>query len=124
MSAPINRFRTITVDQVDDNALTPVYVCPENNTAIVLMTQVANLTAPTANFSEDLRRITLVLADADNNVKSTLVSEYELLPRDAANILTGKLVIEERERLLARSFGAVDADNVSLTLSVLESRNA
>jgi hypothetical protein len=115
MAAPINRFRTITKKGIS-TSYTVLYTGPENNTAIVLMTQVSN----TTTSPPDPRSFSMKLVDAAGNERATLIENYEIPANDAANILTGKLVIEERERLEVKA----SAGNVDVTISVLESRNA
>lgn len=112
MSAPINRFRTITIDDAP-TSYGMLYTGPENNTAIVLMTQIANTTSSTIEVS-------LKLVDSLGQDRAILVQDYEIPGNDAANVLTGKLVIEEREELQIEA----SVSGISVTLSVLESRNA
>lgn len=112
MSAPINRFRTVSQNQVS-TSYQNIYTGPENNTAIVLMTQVSNTTSDLLTFS-------MKLVDSLGQDRATLVEDYQIPGNDAANVLTGKLVVEEREELLIKASDA----GVSITLSVLESRNA
>lgn len=118
MSAPINVFRSVSRDLTDnviafDAGPTLVYTAPVNNTAIVLMAQIANT-------SSDTITVTFALADQNDGV-SPLVQEFAVPPGDALDTLSGKLVASETQQLHARIHGAGSA---RITVSVLESRNA
>ena len=119
MAAPINVFRSAFISVSDtaiayDGASTEIYEAPLNNTAIVLMAQFANTGA------EDLT-ITFSLVDSSDG-ESQLVSEFAVPVGDAADLLSGKLVLAEGQQLHARKHQAGGAGKI--TISVLESRNA
>lgn len=118
MAEPINVFRSASRDVNDvaiayDEADTLIYEAPVNNTAIVLMAQFAN------TDSTDLT-VTFSLVDSTDG-ESELVSEFAVPVGDAADLLSGKLVVSEGQQLHARKH---QAGAGRITVSVLESRNA
>lgn len=105
MSAPINVFRSTTKElevssiefvpltTVPSDSTSLVYRAPANNTAIVLTAQVAN----TGN--ENLN-VTFALVTGPDEV-SPLVSRFPVAINDAADVLSGKLIVEEGQQLHA-----------------------
>ncbi len=106
---PLNTFRTkpfelTTVTQV-------IYETPQDLTCIVLGAQASNV-------SEEPATITFKLTK--NNVDYILLKEFEIPVNDAAEVVTGKLVVEEGNTLSA----SVSRNNsIVLVLSVLETSN-
>lgn len=111
-TTPINVFKTHTANITTADEV--VYTTPENNTGIVLMAQVANITSSetTVTFSHH---------DATANTTTELVKDFSIPGNDAAGVITGKLVVQEGNSLRA-SASANDA--LKITLSILESLNA
>lgn len=109
--AQINTFRTITADvtTVESTA----YSAPFGITAIILMAQVANVTANsgTVTFTHS----------TSANVNTELVKNYVIPKNDAANLLTGKLIVEQNNSV---KIVAASNNTFKLTMSVLESTNA
>ena len=106
---PLNTFRTIT--RVILSVPQEIYVCPTGVTAIILLAQVSNVvTADAAVTVSHMRQRTA----------TELVKDYEIPPQDAATILTGRLVLEEGDRIRVQS----DTDNaLKILLSLVESAN-
>lgn len=111
MPSQINTFRTITANVT--SVETTVYTAPFGITSIILMAQVANLTANNGNVS--FTHIT------QSNVRSELVKNYKIPKHDAANLLTGKLIVEQN---CSVKISASANGMYNLTMSVLESTNA
>ena len=98
MAAPINVFKSAfkTVNNTTiafGGAGTQIYEAPGNNTAIVLMAQVANT-------GTDPITVTFSLVDSSAG-ESQLVSEFAVPVGDAADLLSGKLVLAEGQQLHA-----------------------
>lgn len=109
--AQINTFRTITANVSTVESV--VYTAPFGITAIILMAQVANITANSGVVS--------FTHTSSSNVNTELVKNYVIPRNDAANLLTGKLIIEQNASIKIVS----TTDNTfKLTMSVLESTNA
>lgn len=111
MPAQINTFKTVTANVT--TLETTAYTAPFGITSIILMAQVANLTANNGNVS--FTHVT------QNNERSELVKNYNIPKHDAANLLTGKLIVEQNNSVTISS----SSNNMyKLTMSVLESTNA
>lgn len=126
MSAPINVFRTFTkrLDNLTD--LEEVYTAPTNNTAIVLMAQVSNNNPPDlADLSIADPNNALVALGVGESDTRFVVHNFLVPPGTAADLLSGKLIVQENEKLMAELLDTPgDSLGVDLILSVLESRNA
>lgn len=109
--AQINTFRTITANVT--NVETTVYSAPFGVTAIILMAQVANVTANSGNVT--------FTHSTSANVNTELVKNYVIPRNDAANLLTGKLIVEQNNSV---KIVASSNSTFKLTMSVLESTNA
>ena len=124
---PLNTFKTKTA-LLGINTQTVVYTAPIGITAIILMAQVANLTTstlPTVSFLHYRNRP--VLADAQGNGRqdgktySFLVKDFQVPVNDAAVPLSGKMIIESLDSVVAYS----DTEGaLQLVLSVLETANS
>ncbi len=124
MAAPINVFKSVTkvltttaIDLDEEN--TRVYTAPGNNTAIVLMAQIANTGSGTANATFSLVKVDPLTS---NTVETPLVSDFPIPQNDALDVLSGKLIVEEGQQLHAKIDSGANA--AVITVSVLESRNA
>lgn len=106
---PLNTFRTkayelTTVEQA-------IYVTPAGLTTIVLGAQASNIGNTAATITFTLRK---------NDTDYIMLKEFEIPPNDAAEVTTGKLVIEEGSSVKA----VVSANNsINLVLSILETSN-
>ncbi len=131
MATPLNAFKTKVWSLRDSDASQGklVYTVPSGITAIVLMAQIANV-------DSDGRAVefSFVNKDVGTGIETPLVQKYGVLPNDAVTPLTGKLIIQEGNQILAYShsvgarqpgppgIGDTD-DSLKLTLSFLESLN-
>lgn len=107
---PLNTFRTIT-RQLTATTQT-LYTCPTGVTGIVLMAQVSNT-------SESLTgRVTF--SHVRQSVATELVKNCPVPLEDARSVLTGRLVLEEGDRITIQA----DAPNtLKIVMSVVESAN-
>lgn len=118
MAVPLNTFKT-TTSIIPEGPITGdsdvIYVVPSGITAIVLMAQVANLDSAehTVTFSHYNR---------DEALTTELVKDFPVYPKDAAGLLTGKLIVEETNRVRC-SASPGSGSNMKLVLSYLESLN-
>lgn len=112
MATPLNVFKTVTYSVTTTNQV--VYTAPVGFTSIILMAQVANITASdeTVTFSH---------FDTSSTVETELVKDFIIPANDAGSLLTGKLVLETGDSIKA-SAGA--NSTLKLTISILESLNA
>ena len=124
---PLNTFKTKTAKVSDGVAsTTTVYTAPVGVTSIVLMAQIANVGTQTETVSFIHFRNRRVLADAQGNgaqpgnVETYLVRNFEIPANDAANPITGKLIIETLDSI--RCIGS-NTSTLQLTLSILETAN-
>jgi hypothetical protein len=106
---PLNSFKTKAVELTTDTAT--IYVTPEGVTTIVLGAQATNISNQPVSV-----RFTLV----KNNTNFIMLKDFEIPVNDAAEVTTGKLVIETGASITA-SAGA--NASVNLVLSILETSN-
>jgi hypothetical protein len=111
MAGQINTFRTVTANVTTAN--TVVYSAPYGITSIILMAQVANITQN--NHSASFTHVS-----SDGN-RTELLKNYTILKNDAANMLTGKLIVEQNNSV---EIAATSNNALKLTMSVLETTNA
>jgi hypothetical protein len=124
---PLNVFKTKTA-VLTTSTTNRVYTAPVGVTAIVLMANAANVdVAQTRLVSFAHYRNLPVLADTQGNggqagnVVTEQVLKFPIPPNDAAGLLSGKIIIEQLDSLIAYS----DAEGaIKLTLSILETANA
>jgi hypothetical protein len=91
-----------------------IYVAPAGYTAIILNAQCANVSANEAT-------VEFKIYDSSANTTNELVKNLTIPGNDAANLATGKLVLESGDKLT----GLSDTNGVlKLTLSYLESLDA
>jgi len=124
---PLNVFKTKTA-LLTTGTTTHVYTAPVGVTAIVLMANAANVDLNNTHlvtFSH-YRNLT-VLPDTQGNggqVGNTIteqVYEYPIPSNNAASLLSGKMIIESLDSIIAYA----DAeDSIKLTLSILETANS
>jgi len=112
MSTSLNTFKSFhetltTTEQV-------IYTTPFGYTTVVLLAQAANTS------SSNGAGVTFISRDGDTSTDIELVESYVIAPTDAAGLLTGKLVVESGNSIVALS----DTNSiVKLTISVLETLN-
>jgi hypothetical protein len=123
---PLNVFKTKTATLTTVTS-TRVYTTPVGVTAIVLMANAANVSSSTHVISFAHYRNLPVLPDTQGNGGQTgatvteQVVDFAIPQGNAASLLSGKLIIESLDSIMAWT----DAENsVKLTLSILESANA
>lgn len=106
---PLNSFKTKAVELTTDTQT--IYTTPEGVTTIVLGAQATNIgNAPVSV------KFTLV----KNATNFIMLKDFEIPVHDAAEVTTGKLVIETGASITA-SAGA--NGSVNLVLSILETSN-
>lgn len=109
---PLNTFRTITRKLTNDK-LVEIYSCPTGVTAIILLAQVSNVSTSTAKISFiHMRQVT----------DTYLVKDARIPKEDALSVLTGRLVLEEGDRIRVKQDIANGAA-LQVVLSIVESAN-
>lgn len=122
---PLNKFLTKTA-VLTANSTATVYTSPIGVTSIVLMAQVANLTTVTQTVSFEHFRYKQILPDAQGFggqpglTSSVLVKNYQIPPNDAANPVSGKMIVEELDSIRAYS---ATTGTCQLVLSILQTAN-
>jgi hypothetical protein len=106
----LNVFRTVTAALTTTPTL--IYTAPATKSSIVLMAQISNVTATTANAT--------VLHVSASNVETELIKQFGIPGNDAAAATTGKLVLEEGTSL---KVSAGENNKLKITLSILETSN-
>jgi hypothetical protein len=128
---PLNTFKTktavLTTSTQGATTSTTIYTAPIGTTAIILMTQVTNITTQTAYISFGHYRRLAVLPDAQGNggqagsTYTPMVVSYAIPKNNASNVTTGKMIIESLDSIRAWSS---TPNSLQITLSVLETANA
>lgn len=118
MAIPLNTFKTTTAvvpegPIIGDSDI--IYTVPNGITAIILMAQVANI-------DSEEHTVTFSHFDRDESLNTELVKDFPVFPKDAVGLVTGKLIVEETNRVRA-SASPGSGSNLKLTLSYLESLN-
>jgi len=106
---PLNNFRTVTA-VIETTELT-IYTVPTGITAIVLGAQCANVTENTA---------AITFKHSKNSVDTELLKGFDIPSDDAANLISGKLVLEEGSAIKASTDNNL---GLKITLSILETSN-
>ena len=128
----LNTFKTKTASLIFTTNTTgtstaTIYTAPIGVTAIVLMTQVTNITSSTQTVNFGHFRRLQVLPDAQGNGGQTgqtytpMVVDYSIPGNDAGQLTTGKMIIESLDSVRAWSS---TPGSLKITLSVLETANA
>jgi hypothetical protein len=109
LALPLNTFisRPFTLSTTEQ----VVYLTPDGISAIVLSAQASNTTSSP---------VTITFNFIKNNVSFSLIKEFTILPNDAADLINGKLIVEQGCSLEVL-VSAVDS--VDLVLSILETSN-
>lgn len=122
---PLNTFKTKTA-VLTTNTNARVYTAPVGVTAIILMANAANVTTSTRLVSFSHYRNLPVLPDTQGNggqagnTVTEQVDGFAIPPGDAGSLLSGKLIIESLDSIIA--YCDVEG-SIKLTLSVLETAN-
>ena len=106
---PLNTFKTKAFELTSSTAV--IYTTPAGVTTIVLGAQATNLVTEPVTV-----RFTLLL----NETSFILLKDFEIPENDAADVITGKLVVPSGASLLA---SAGSNGGVNLVLSILETSN-
>ena len=112
---PLNTFKSL---QFDITSLpSAVYTCPAGVTTVVLLSQVSNIhTSNTFYVSAYVSRGSL-----DTYINTYLVKNFPVPTNDAVSLLTGKLILQDSDKLMI--YG--NANNTAqLVMSYLETANA
>jgi hypothetical protein len=117
---PLNTFKTLTHAVTDDVIALPtappaptlVYTTGAGVSTVVLLSQFSNYTATNVTVSAVMYRAATY---------SWLIKDFTIPAYDAGTILTGRLVLEEGNRLYVR---ASAASSVNFIFSYLETANA
>jgi len=113
MALALNVFQTVTA--VVSTSPTAVYTAPVGYTGVVLLAQVANIGASSADVSLSHQRSVVGVA-----VTTEMLKQYPISASDTANLLAGKLVLESGDKLvLSGSTGT----NLKFIGSILETLN-
>jgi hypothetical protein len=106
---PLNTFRTKAYELTTSEQT--LYTTPTGLTTIVLGAQASNIGNSPATITFTLRK---------NSTDYVMLNAFEIPPNDAAEVTTGKLVIEEGSSVKA----VVSANStINLILSILETSN-
>lgn len=111
MASQINVFKTVTANITNTSSL--VYTAPLGITSIVLMAHCANISGNNENVSFN--------HVSNTGIRTELLKQYTVLKRDAAGLLTGKLIIEQNNSV---EIFSSSNNALKLTMSILESTNA
>jgi hypothetical protein len=105
----INFFKSVQADLLTSSET--IYTAPLGFTAIVLMAQISNTT---------IYPYTVSMSVLVNSTETSLVTDFEVPANDAAGVLTGKLVLEAGQSVIA---SANNNSSLQLVMSILESQN-
>jgi hypothetical protein len=123
---PLNTFKTKTA-VLSTTATTKIYTAPAGTTAIILMANAANISSSTSLVTMAHYRNLPILPDTNGNngqtgnVTTEQVKNFAVPTKNAANLLSGKLILESLDSIVAYSNST---GTIKLTLSVLETANA
>ena len=107
---------------------TKIYTAPPGVTAIILMAQVANVTDHDISLTFAHYRNIPVFPDPATlngfqagDTVTEIVKDYIIPPNDSASLLSGKMIIESFDSIVAF---ASESSGLKVTLSILETANA
>jgi len=109
MALALNVFQTVTA--VVNTSPTVIYTAPVGYTGVVLLAQVANIGATSADVTLVHRR---------SSTDTEMLKEYPIETKDTANLLAGKLVLESGDRLV---LSGSNGTNLKFIASILETLN-
>lgn len=109
MALALNVFQTVT--SVVSVTPTVVYTAPVGYTGVVLLAQVANIGATSADITLIHRR---------SSTDTEMLKQYPISGNDTANLLAGKLVLESGDRLV---LSGSNGTNLKFVGSILETLN-
>ncbi len=110
MALKLNVFKTIT----ETVSTTPVvvYTAPTGYTGVLLLAQVANISATTS--------YDITLSHRRGSTDTELYKQFPVPFKDTLSLLTGKLVIESGDKLV---LSGSNGSNLKFIASVLETLN-
>jgi hypothetical protein len=109
MALQLNVFQTVTA--VVSTSPTEVYTAPVGYTGVVLLAQVTNIGANSADVTLLHRR---------SSTDTEMLKNYPISSSDTANLLTGKLILESGDKLV---LSGSNATNLKFIASILETLN-
>jgi hypothetical protein len=109
MALALNVFQTVTA--VVAVSPTIIYTAPVGYTGVVLLAQVANIGASSADVTLVHRR---------SSTDTEMLKNYPISASDTANLLAGKLVLESGDKLV---LSGSDGTNLKFIASILETLN-
>jgi|TARA_Y100000114_G_C11618564_1_gene258556 hypothetical protein len=108
-----NVFQTVT--KVIPTSPVGIYTAPIGYTGVVLLAQAANVGDATYTVSMSHQRTTAGIA-----VTTEVIKDLPIESSDTANLLAGKLVLEQQDSLIISSNNST---NVKFLASILETLN-
>lgn len=109
MALALNVFKTVT--SVVPTSPTIIYTAPVGYTGVVLLAQVANIGSLTYDITLVHRR---------GATDTELLKQYPIPGNDTSNLLSGKLVLENGDKLV---LSGSNATNLKFVASILETLN-
>ena len=109
MALQLNVFQTVTA--VVSVTPTEIYTAPVGYTGVVLLAQVANIGATSADVTLVHRR---------SSTDTEMLKNYPISANDTANLLAGKLVLESGDKLV---LSGSNGTNLKFIASILETLN-
>jgi len=109
MALALNVFQTVTA--VVSTSPTEIYTAPVGYTGVVLLSQVTNIGANSADVTLLHRR---------SSTDTEMLKNYPISANDTANLLAGKLVLESGDKLV---LSGSNATNLKFVASILETLN-
>jgi hypothetical protein len=109
MALALNVFQTVTA--VVSTSPTVIYTAPVGYTGVILLAQVANVGATSADVTFVHRRI---------STDTEMLKQYPIAASDTANLLAGKLVLESGDKLVLSGSNGTDLKFIA---SILETLN-
>lgn len=113
MALALNVFRTIT--NIVSTDYVGIYTAPVGYTGVLLLAQASNVGQNSQDISVSHRRTRAGVA-----VTTELFNEFPIPGNDSANLLAGKLVMEQGDTLVVK--GSTN-ENLKFIVSVLETLN-
>lgn len=107
----INVFKNITADLTTVD--TVLYTAPLAYSGIVLMAQISNTTTGVVAAS-------MYVKDLDLSTLTSLITDYPIPGNDALGALSGKLVLQSGQSVVA---SATANASLQIVMSILESQN-
>jgi hypothetical protein len=113
MALALNVFKTIT--SVVSTSPVGIYTAPVGYTGVLLLAQASNIGSNSQDISVSHRRTRAGVA-----VTTELFNQFPVPGNDSANLLAGKLVMEQSDSLIVK--GSTNT-NLKFIISVLETLN-